>query len=202
MQTPSRRSAALAAFSATALAVLLSLSPAAPASAHDSLESTTPAEGETVELVDQVQLTFSGRLLSIGEDQRSAAIQVSHDGKYFEAGCPKLVDKTASVDVALGDAGDYDVAWQVVSSDGHTIFGDYTFTYAPAEGVAAADGSDSPACGEAAAEDAGANDDAILLGAAVAIGGVAVIGVIVAILVGRRRSRAEDHEPDNESISD
>jgi methionine-rich copper-binding protein CopC len=193
MRTPSLRSAS-AALSAAALAALLTLAPAGAASAHDSLESTSPEDGATVETLGQVQLSFSGRLLSVGEDQRSAAIQVSHDGEYFEASCPKLVDKTATVDVALGEAGDYDVAWQVVSSDGHTIFGDYTFTYAPASGTAAADGSDSPACGEAAAADAGANDDAILIGAAVGIGAIAVIGVLIAIFLGRRRSRAEGSE--------
>lgn len=183
-----RQAGALAALAGSALALLLALAPAGAASAHDSLEAATPSDGETVTELASVELTFSGTLLSIGEDQRSAAIQVKRDGKYYEAACPTLVDRTASVDVALGDAGDYDVVWQVVSSDGHTISGEYTFAYEPADDAATASGADAPACGESSADPGAPSDDSILIGAAVGIGALAIIGVVVAIIVGRRRN--------------
>jgi methionine-rich copper-binding protein CopC len=172
------------------LAAGLALAAPMAASAHDSLVSTTPAEGTTVSQADSVELTFSGTLLSIGEDQRSAAIQVSHEGRYFEVACPKLVDKTATAEVALGEAGDYTVLWQVVSSDGHTISGEYSFDYEPAAEAEVSSGSDKPACGDpatAAGADGAPSDDTILLGAAAGVGALAIIGVVVAVIVGRRR---------------
>jgi copper resistance protein C len=160
--------------------------------AHDQLESTDPAADSTVESLESITLSYSGTLLSIGEDQRSAAIQVVQGDRYYELECPTLVDNTASVPVALGSAGDYEVRWQVVSSDGHTISGDYAFTYEPADGAAAAEGSTTPMCGDASADDGGPSDDAILIGAAGGIGGLAVIGVAIAVIVGRLRRGRDD----------
>ncbi|BDI23514.1 copper resistance CopC family protein [Herbiconiux sp. L3-i23] len=199
MQATTRRAGVLGVLSGGALAVLLALAPAGAASAHDSLESATPADGETVVELSSVELSYSGTLLSIGEDQRSAAIQVTRDGRYFEAGCPTLVDNTASVDVALGEAGQYEVVWQVVSSDGHTISDSYEFTYDPLDGTDVAEGADAPACGEASSDTDGPSDDAILIGAAVGIGALAVVGVVLAIVFGRRRGDFGRPAADNDS---
>jgi len=185
------RGAVLTAVAASAIGVGLFAAPTA-AIAHDSLTGAEPAAGSTVGQVEQVTLSYSGTLLSIGEDQRSAALQVMRDGRYFETGCPRLVDNTASVDVALGEAGSYEVLWQVVSSDGHTISGEYEFDYTPDDGAAASDGAEAPACGEAAEETGGPSDDAILIGAAVGIGVLALIGVGVAIILGRRRGTPDE----------
>ncbi|MFD1714289.1 copper resistance protein CopC [Amnibacterium flavum] len=167
---------------------LLALGAPLAASAHDQLESTDPAEGATVESLDAITLTFSGTLLSIGEDQRSAAIQVTSGDRFYEAGCPVLVDNTATTDVALGGAGTYDVLWQVVSSDGHTISGEYSFDYAPADGTEQSEGSATPLCGDSTAAADQPSDDAVLIGAAFTIGALAIIGVVVAIIFGRRRN--------------
>lgn len=183
--------AALAIGAAALLAVAMPLS----ASAHDTLESADPADGASVDSLDAVTLTFSGTLLSIGEDQRSAAIQVTKDDRFYETDCPALVDNTATTDVALGAAGTYNVLWQVVSSDGHTISGEYTFDYAPADGAEQSDGADVSACGDAAGTTDQPSDDAVLIGAAATIGGLAIIGVVVAILVGRRRGRSDFGPP-------
>ncbi len=194
----------VAALAIAGLAAIGALVPALSASAHDQLVSTSPADGSTVTELSNIELTYSATLLSIGEDQRSAAIQVVHDGRYYESACPTLRDNTASVAVAPGSAGDYEVRWQVVSSDGHTISGQYSFVYQPGSGAAAAEGADAPACG---GEEAGASadqpsDDSILIGAAVGIVGLAAIAIVVAVFLGRRRdpfgadSTAEDGPDD------
>ncbi|BDZ44620.1 copper resistance CopC family protein [Naasia aerilata] len=182
--TPLRALATLAGAAALALAAPLA------ASAHDSLSSSTPAADSTVDSADEVALTFSGVLLELGDGQQSTAIQVRRDGRYYETACPALSDRTASVPVALGAAGTYDVLWQVVSSDGHPVSGTYSFTYAPAAGAEAAEGSAQPACGQAAGAATGPSDDTILLVAAGGVVALAVVGVVVALLLGRRRTRA------------
>ncbi|WP_210479389.1 copper resistance CopC family protein [Naasia sp. SYSU D00948] len=180
------------------LAGALALGAPTAAAAHDSLTGSSPSAESTVETVDEIELTFSNVLLELGANQRSTAIQVRQDDRYFETGCPVLSDRTVSAPVALGGAGDYEVIWQVVSSDGHPTSGTYTFTYAPAEGTPAAEGSASPACSKAAAE-SGGQEDVLLLGAAAAVVALAAVGVLVAVLLSRRRSasaaRAEDAAP-------
>lgn len=183
--TPLRALATLAGATALALAAPLA------ASAHDSLNSSTPAEGSTVTSADSIALTFSGVLLELGGDQQSTAIQVRRDGRFYETACPALSDRTASVPVALGAAGTYDVVWQVVSSDGHPVSGTYSFTYEPPAGAPAAEGATKPACGGASAAAAGPSDDTILLVGAGGVVVLAALGVAIALLLGRRRSPAE-----------
>lgn len=172
---------------ALAIAGPLALVFPAAASAHDALADSSPTEGSTVEAVDEISLTFSDVLLDLGQNQRSTAIQVRHDGRYFETGCPTLAGTTASAPAALGDAGEYEVVWQVVASDGHPTSGTYTFTYSPAEGAAVAEGSPEPACSSASAQSGGADDDVILLAAAGGVVALAAVGVLAAVFLGRRR---------------
>ncbi|WP_210506838.1 copper resistance CopC family protein [Naasia sp. SYSU D00057] len=171
-----------------ALGLGAALAVAAPlaASAHDSLTSSSPAADSTVEVADAVSLTFSNVVLALGEDQRSTAIQVRQEDRYYETECPTIEGRNVSTPVALGGAGEYEVVWQVVSSDGHPTSGSYTFAYTPAAGAAEADGSAEPACGSAAAAPAEGGDDAILLGAAAGVVLLAVAGVLAAVLLGRR----------------
>jgi methionine-rich copper-binding protein CopC len=180
---------------ALAVAGALVLGAPTAASAHDSLVSSTPEADSTVSEVDGIGLTFSNTLLELGENQRSTAIQVRHDGRYFETGCPTLSGQTASAPASLGEAGVYEVLWQVVSSDGHPTSGTYTFTYEPADGAAAAQGSDAPACSNVAAE-SGGNDDALLLGAAAGVVALAGVGVLAAVLLARRRRPERDRAAD------
>jgi len=187
-----RLSAALPA--AVLFGAALALAGPLSASAHDSLVSSDPAaDADVTSALSGVTLTFSGTPLNLGEGQRSNAVEVRHDGRNYETDCVALSDKNVTVPVALGEAGDYEVVWQVVSSDGHPASGSYTFTYTPAPGAEQAEGSPTPACAATAASSggaaaAGASDDTILITAAAGIGALAVVGVVVAILFGRRRS--------------
>lgn len=133
-------------------AVALALVPAAGASAHDALESSSPAAGESITAdPGTLSLTYSDTLMAIGETTDGFAVQVTDaDGLHYESGCVALADTSVTTPIALGDAGGYTVTWQVVSSDGHPTSGQYEFDYSPASLDGAHDGlTDPPVCGQA-----------------------------------------------------
>jgi methionine-rich copper-binding protein CopC len=122
---------------------------AAPASAHDSLTGSTPADGSTVTTApERVRLTFTDEVKQLGltvlvKDPSGASVA---DGK-------PSIDGTAVLQplVPLTAPGVYTVAYRVVSSDGHPINGRFTFTLdVPAE-------SPSPTPTESASSSASAS---------------------------------------------
>jgi copper resistance protein C len=119
------------AWAAVVLAALLTLAaPAAPASAHDALSGSSPADGTTVDVAPaSVDLTFTRPPLAVGAEVRVTG----PDGQVVNDGDPVLVDTTVSQPVAPDlPAGQYAVAWRVTSADGHPISGELTFTAAAA----------------------------------------------------------------------
>ena len=137
------------ALTAVLLAGLLVGSAAAPASAHASLVSSDPAEGEVLpQAPDVVTLTFD-EPVAVVEDGIKA---------YDAAGDPVDVDAGARDEVVTADLpddladGTYVVAWRVVSSDGHPIAGSLTFHIgAPSESVSPP--RDGPAADDSAMRD-------------------------------------------------
>ncbi|MBT8160580.1 MULTISPECIES: copper resistance protein CopC [Arthrobacter] len=104
-------------------AVLIS---AAPALAHDVAESTSPANGSTVDSVpDSVSITFNNRPLLLGSQ-----IQVKDStGQNWADGSVEIVDTVVSQKLKPGaPAGPFTVVWRVVSSDSHPIEGSFSFT--------------------------------------------------------------------------
>ncbi|MGI9822008.1 copper resistance CopC family protein [Agromyces sp. Marseille-Q5079] len=129
-----------------AASALLVTVPAVSASAHNSVVSTTPAEGSVVtEQPGQVSLTTNDELLDLGTG--AAMLVQGPDGLYYGDGCAVIDGASAAADVDLGEAGTYTVIWQVVSTDGHPISGEWTFDWQPADGVVLGTGTDAPACG-------------------------------------------------------
>ncbi|MCI0157181.1 copper resistance protein CopC [Leifsonia shinshuensis] len=206
------------------LAAALALAPAAAASAHDYLVESSPASGATqTEPLTQVSLTFNDRVLDLTGDGKSAILQVTSGGRYFETGCPTILDRGVTVPVALGAAGTYTVDWQAVSADGHTVSGTYGFEYEPAAGTApASTGSASPTCGAhttpgtaeaspgavaptpgeavstAAPTSAPSSTDSglpLVIGIGIAIVVLALIGVLIVILTARRKPPTPDDTP-------
>jgi methionine-rich copper-binding protein CopC len=213
--------------------VLLALGAAVPASAHDALESATPAaDSKVTETLSGVALGFSEDLLALAGDTNGFAIQVTDsDDRHYESGCVSVNGPSASTEVASGPAGTYEVVWQVVSSDGHPTSGSYTFTYAPSQPGKQSALSTAPQCGDAWAgtataepsasestsptetaesptpdassdtpaasdgSDADAASSTVPLWAFV-LGGIAVLGLIAAVIVlTQRRSRRLPGEP-------
>jgi copper resistance protein C len=209
----------IAAAGVVLVAAALALAPAVAASAHDYLVETSPASGATqTEPLTQVSLTFNDRVLDLTGDGKSAILQVTSGGRYFETGCPTILDRSVTVPVTLGAAGAYTVDWQVVSADGHTVSGTYGFEYKPAPGAASAStGAASPTCGTQSSSGAvAATPEAVaptpgesvstsapatapsstdsglplVIGIGIAIVVLALIGVLIVILTARRKPPA------------
>ncbi|WIE76575.1 copper resistance CopC family protein [Curtobacterium sp. MCSS17_007] len=203
--------AATAATLAVAGGAVLGL--AAPASAHNYLVSSTPAVGGTLtELPDRFDITTNDRLLAIGGSDSGFAFRViGPDGRYHEDGCVSVDGPSMTTKAALGDSGKYEVEWQIVSADGHTVSDSYDFTWKAPAGFSPDRGTATPATcadgggtGSTSAPDAAAGDtdgdssatDALFIGA----GGIVLAGVVVAVLLLLRRRPAapatDDHDED------
>jgi methionine-rich copper-binding protein CopC len=131
---------------AALLPAALVLGTATPASAHDELIGSTPAAGASVAELSSVTLDYSAQLLGEGAN----VVQVvGPDGLFYDSGCTTVEGTTAGIETALGQAGQYEIRWQVVSSDGHPISGTVPFTYAPGEdGTEYVGSATARACGD------------------------------------------------------
>lgn len=115
---------------ATAAALLIAaagLLVASPASAHDELESSDPAADSSLEaLPAQLTLTFSGILST---EAGATELQVTDAaGTTLADGAPAVQDNVVTQPLAGAASGAVTVLWKVVSSDGHPISGEYSFT--------------------------------------------------------------------------
>ncbi|MEV8267476.1 copper resistance CopC family protein [Microbacterium sp. NPDC076911] len=113
------------------VAVLASLAIAAPAVAHDELQSSSPSSGEDVaEAPAEITLSFSAEVLTMG----AALIVVDSSGHDWVLGEPTVDEATvsAALDPEMPAAG-YEIRWRVVSGDGHPISGLIPFTVDGAE---------------------------------------------------------------------
>lgn len=141
---PSSRTAGrwAAALTTLLLTLLLGLLGAVPASAHDTLEGSDPADGATVATVPaSVTLTFNEEVQNF-----SPVIQVTGpDGANWADGDPTVAGVDVSVPIKAGaPAGAYTVAYRIVSSDGHPVTGELAFTAEAAAAGAAPASSAAP----------------------------------------------------------
>ena len=106
----------------------------APASAHDTAESSSPAQGATVATPpEKVSVTFNRNPLGIG----AQFLVKDASGAEWADGAVEIVDNVASQKLKAGaPAGEYTVTWRVASSDSHPIEGTFGFTATAAAGSA------------------------------------------------------------------
>ncbi|WP_461471349.1 copper resistance CopC family protein [Microbacterium sp. HJ5] len=125
----STRVAALVA-AVLAVAALL-LVPASPARAHDELLGSSPAADSTVDaLPTELTLTFSG---AIATDAGASEVAVTDAaGTSLTDGEPSVQDNVLTQPLSGEASGEITVLWKVVSSDGHPISGELSFTSAAA----------------------------------------------------------------------
>jgi copper resistance protein C len=108
---------------------------ASPASAHNVLKSTSPADGQKVASTpSSVVLTFDEPAIAIG-----TKLVITGPEGPVQIGKPSLVDNTVTQDLQPGSpAGAYTVDWRVTSADGHPISGSFTFMAEAAGGPSTA----------------------------------------------------------------
>ncbi|WP_347351685.1 copper resistance CopC family protein [Intrasporangium sp.] len=106
------------------LALGLALTGAPAAIAHDVVESTTPAEGTTVDrLPGTVSITLSDDPLAIGSQ-----VLVKGPAGDVAEGRPRIEGRVLSQQLSpRAPAGTYVVTYRVTSSDGHPISGTFSF---------------------------------------------------------------------------
>lgn len=120
-----------------------------PAFAHAALTATSPANGAESSDLTEVSLTANEDLLDLGDGKGFDFAVTDSDGHFYGDGCVVIDGATASMPVQLGVAGEYTVAYRVVSADGHAIDGAWTFTYSPAvDAVAGQAYLELPVCGQ------------------------------------------------------
>ncbi|MBF4590038.1 copper resistance CopC family protein [Curtobacterium sp. VKM Ac-1395] len=181
---------------------------AGPADAHNYLIASTPkVDGTLTALPKAFEITTNDKLLDIGGSGSGFAYRiVGPDEKYYEDGCVDIDGPSMTTTAALGASGKYQVEWQIVSADGHTVSDEYPFTWdAPAGFTPASGSSTPPTCARAGSSSSetttgtasGASDspatDALWIGA----GGLVVVAAIVAVLLllRRRPSPSPDDDP-------
>ncbi|MEE6294773.1 copper resistance CopC family protein [Georgenia wangjunii] len=113
---------------ASALLMLVLLVVAPAAHGHDTLVESVPAEGSVLEeSPGGIVLTYSAEVLELSP----VVVVTGADGSVVAEGTPSVDGSTVTLElpVPLGN-GDYEVAWRVVSSDGHPIEGVVAFAVA------------------------------------------------------------------------
>ena len=153
-----RRASALTAALALAAAPVAGVALAVPAQAHDELLSSTPEAGQTLtEAPQEVSLTFSGNLID-GQGIQNLIQVRDAEGNQWQADSGTVDGGTFSAAVCPDlPNGDYELAYRVVYSDGHSEERRLDFTLdaagAPAAGTAPTD------CGVAAQPSGGSTQD-------------------------------------------
>ncbi len=158
------------------VATLLVLSGTSPAAAHNSQIGSSPAAGAVLKAApDRVSVRFDAALMDVGE----ALVVRAADGTIVSTGVPEIKRDTirtaVRTDVA---AGEYTVAYRVVSKDGHPVTA--TFTYTVTVGAAA---TASPQPSMSAAPAPSPKSSSATDAAAISSGGGTAVMVYVLIAV-------------------
>lgn len=99
------------------------------ASAHDVLVEIDPEPGAILtEGTFELTLTFDNPILVIeGETNAEVSTKIAGSGTWVNHEIA-IEDRVLKAQINLTDSGEYDLRWQVVSSDGHPISGESKFT--------------------------------------------------------------------------
>ncbi|MEH0842167.1 copper resistance CopC family protein [Micromonospora sp. CPCC 205711] len=107
------------------MALGVSLLPAAPAFAHNSLTGSNPADGARVAAApERIELRFLAR----PQPETTKITVVGPDNVPAAGGAPSFSGSRVSVPFRAGKAGLYIVGYELASSDGHPVRGEVRFT--------------------------------------------------------------------------
>ena len=115
---------------------------AVPVPVHTVLRSVTPAAGARLDRAPaEIVLVFSEPV-----SPTFAQVSLSHDGADVPMGAPTVADLTVRTQVTRTlAAGGYQIAFRVVSQDGHPVSGTSTFAVLGSEAPASASPAPAPA---------------------------------------------------------
>lgn len=191
------RTRIIAALAALALAALAVASAPSAAYAHDQLIHSTPAVGEDVaEAPARVSLVFSAEIMTLG----ATIIVADPEGHDWVVSEPAFAGSEVGVQLEDGmPAGGYQMRWQVVASDGHTISGVVPFTVGGGEPFVGIDsGGQQDQAAEESADDLGASPSTGF-SRVILVGGVGALIALAAFttftLIRRRAQRPDDPGP-------
>lgn len=189
------------------------------ADAHNSLQSTDPADGSTLATPPtHVTLTFDEPAQALGTE----IVVLGPDGSTVSTGTVELVDSTVAQALAADlPAGAYTVQWRVTSADGHPLSGELSFTAeagsslepivaptaepttatpdaAPTPDATPEAVAPSPEATITAQQEMAEDEDAgLAAGAVAAIAVAALAAVAVTVFVVRERRRSKDARTDD-----
>ena len=110
------------------LALALSFIPLA-ANAHEELVDQYPADGQMLQAgATELRLEFTNDLLELAGGAGNEIVISAPDGNVFYAGCLPTQGSAGILPIDLDQSGTYQVAWRVVSADGHPISDSFSFT--------------------------------------------------------------------------
>ena len=146
-----RRAAAVGALALLAAVTVGAVGHVPAASAHNYLVSSTPEAGSVLtSLPPEFVITTNDVLLDFGGENTGSAgaLEVQGpDGLFYGDGCVTVSGASISTPAALGPAGDYTVIWRVVSTDGHPVSNQFSFTWQPdAAQVVSTGSAAAPVC--------------------------------------------------------
>lgn len=206
-----RRGSALLAFGAMVVVAPVLLL-AAPAQAHNYLVESTPAAGSVLTaLPAEFSVTTNDVLLDVTGRGDGFALQVKDDkGLYYGDGCVRVDGPEMSTTAAIGAPGKYQVVWQLISADGHTVSNEFSFTWqpSPTDAVVSKGSKTPPNCNGTQSVGAGSSattpaptatvDNSENLGTVLWIGGaiVAVGAAVVVTLLAVSRKRPKSPPAD------
>ena len=126
---------------------------AGQAAAHDVLLGSDPADGSTLQAAPTtVTLTFDQPV----QDFEPVVTVTGPDGQSYQSGSP-TVDSTVVTNAVgpLTAAGEYVIAYRVVSADGHPVVGEVKFQFTGAPAPAASSAASTPTAGPTSAASGG-----------------------------------------------
>jgi methionine-rich copper-binding protein CopC len=186
----------LAAVAALALALLVAIATPGPASAHNVLISSDPADGAVLSSAPtSVALTFDQPIQNFDP----VLVVTGPNGNLFTDGAPRITGNVISAPLGpAGPAGQYRAAYRIVSADGHPVTGQITYTLS-ASAAGSATGT-PPAGGAQPVDGTGTDAGSGHGGSSPGLGpwlwiGIAVAAVLVVIAATLALRRPRDTGP-------
>lgn len=181
---------------AAALFVLVVTLASSPALAHSELESSTPAAGASVSSLTQIELVYGEAITP----EFSTFALTDSMGMKVGLGAPTYDVTKTHVTVPLAQslmAGKYSFGYSVLSVDGHTVAGSFSFT--STSGSSASSSTNVPTASPSDNNASGGGSNSALTYAIIGAVAGAVVVAVISWVMRRNAKKAEQSEPTDSS---